>query len=350
MFNLKGYILLVAAVQSVFLFLGLFTKKTKNRASNVGLGVLISVVSLELFFSWSSTTGYNNLPDAVPFWRLISYLFIPPALWLFFESNLEPQFKMKPQHGLFFVPALLQCLFGFFFGLFFQSAHNQIFKNKIIAKSWFFLVEIVPVIATLMLILWVGKKLIPRLHLPLTNKYLTRLLAVYAFVSIFLALWIALVLFDIQTFKTIEILLVGCVFLLGYIAYFEPDFFEISQIKKEVLNKFLHYNDAVELERLKAIFEEKAIFKQPKLTVAEVANELNLPLKYVSYLIGTLGINFNDFVNGYRVNEAIKRIKDPAESHKSLLGIALDVGFGSKSSFNQVFKQHTGKAPSDFLR
>jgi transcriptional regulator GlxA family with amidase domain len=40
---------------------------------------------------------------------------------------------------------------------------------------------------------------------------------------------------------------------------------------------------------------------------------------------------------------------DPATKYKSLLGIALDAGFNSKSSFNQVFKEHTGKTPSEYL-
>jgi AraC-like DNA-binding protein len=49
------------------------------------------------------------------------------------------------------------------------------------------------------------------------------------------------------------------------------------------------------------------------------------------------------------VKEVIERMANPSEKHKSLLGIALDAGFNSKSSFNQVFKQHTGKTPSEYL-
>jgi transcriptional regulator GlxA family with amidase domain len=45
----------------------------------------------------------------------------------------------------------------------------------------------------------------------------------------------------------------------------------------------------------------------------------------------------------------IRRINEPFESHKTLLGITSDSVFSSKSAFDQVFKQHTGKIPSEYL-
>ncbi|WP_394353097.1 AraC family transcriptional regulator [Mucilaginibacter humi] len=47
------------------------------------------------------------------------------------------------------------------------------------------------------------------------------------------------------------------------------------------------------------------------------------------------------------MNEVLRRI--PLERHKTLVGIALDAGFSSRSTFQQVFRQHTGKQPSEFL-
>jgi AraC-like DNA-binding protein len=58
--------------------------------------------------------------------------------------------------------------------------------------------------------------------------------------------------------------------------------------------------------------------------------------------------SFSEFLNSYRIEEAKRRLRDPAFKHLSILGIAEDVGFNSKSSFNAVFKKHTNLTPSEF--
>jgi AraC-like DNA-binding protein len=52
-----------------------------------------------------------------------------------------------------------------------------------------------------------------------------------------------------------------------------------------------------------------------------------------------------DFINTYRVEEAKKRLIDPAKKHYSILAIAEEVGFNSKSAFNLVFKKYTTHDP-----
>ncbi|HRG21146.1 MAG TPA: helix-turn-helix domain-containing protein [Saprospiraceae bacterium] len=59
--------------------------------------------------------------------------------------------------------------------------------------------------------------------------------------------------------------------------------------------------------------------------------------------------NFNDFVNQYRIDEFLRKIKDPQNSHLTLLAVALDSGFNSKSTFNRAFKKMMGTSPREFL-
>jgi AraC-like DNA-binding protein len=54
-------------------------------------------------------------------------------------------------------------------------------------------------------------------------------------------------------------------------------------------------------------------------------------------------------VNEYRIEEVKKRMVDPAFKHLTILAIAYDAGFNSKSSFNTIFKQKTGMTPSEYL-
>jgi AraC-like DNA-binding protein len=56
----------------------------------------------------------------------------------------------------------------------------------------------------------------------------------------------------------------------------------------------------------------------------------------------------NDFVNYYRVEEVKRQLKNPENSHLSLLGTALECGFNSQSTFNRAFKKFTGKLPKEF--
>lgn len=53
-------------------------------------------------------------------------------------------------------------------------------------------------------------------------------------------------------------------------------------------------------------------------------------------------------MNGYRVREVQRRIQAGDAERLTMLAIALDAGFASKSTFNLVFKKHTGRTPSDF--
>ncbi len=91
-------------------------------------------------------------------------------------------------------------------------------------------------------------------------------------------------------------------------------------------------------------------YLEPKLTLSMLADELDLSPNHLSQVINQYEKkNFFDFVNAYRIEEFKKRALDPLNSNYSILAIALDSGFNSKSSFNQVFKKVTGKTPSRFM-
>ncbi|MGI4863549.1 MAG: helix-turn-helix domain-containing protein [Janthinobacterium lividum] len=90
---------------------------------------------------------------------------------------------------------------------------------------------------------------------------------------------------------------------------------------------------------------------EPELTLAELANRLRTHPALLSKVINAgCGQNFNDFVNTYRVQEARRKLADPRFAHYSLVGVALESGFNSKSTFNRVFKKLLGQAPSEVMR
>lgn len=97
--------------------------------------------------------------------------------------------------------------------------------------------------------------------------------------------------------------------------------------------------------------EEKKPYLDAELTLSTLAKNLNMSRSQLSQLINDgIGENFYDFVNKYRVEEVKRLMADPAVKNFSLLGIALEAGFKSKSTFNLIFKRFTGLTPTEYRK
>lgn len=98
------------------------------------------------------------------------------------------------------------------------------------------------------------------------------------------------------------------------------------------------------------LMEQNQLYQNPSLTLSEVAKYLNTTSKQVSQIINQgFQLNFNDFINEYRTKAVIEQLKAGAHQQKSLLGIALECGFNSKSTFNRAFKKVTNRTPKRFI-
>jgi AraC-like DNA-binding protein len=103
--------------------------------------------------------------------------------------------------------------------------------------------------------------------------------------------------------------------------------------------------------KLLSLMADERPWLEPELTLAELAQRLRLHPAQLSKLINLgCGQSFSDFVNRYRVEEAQRKLTDPRFAHYSLVGVALESGFNSKSTFNRVFKKLTGQVPRELAR
>lgn len=85
------------------------------------------------------------------------------------------------------------------------------------------------------------------------------------------------------------------------------------------------------------------------LTMPGLAKILNIPPHHLSQVINNkIGKNFFDLMNEYRIEEVKRRLKSNENSNLTILGIALESGFNSKSSFNSIFRKYTGMTPSQY--
>jgi putative ABC transport system permease protein len=100
---------------------------------------------------------------------------------------------------------------------------------------------------------------------------------------------------------------------------------------------------------LKKVMEANRYYQDPELSLSSLAEKLDLTTHDLSRLLNTvLKKSFNDFINEYRVREVAGKIQDTANDHITLLGIAYESGFNSKTTFNRTFRQLTGKSPVEY--
>jgi putative ABC transport system permease protein len=101
--------------------------------------------------------------------------------------------------------------------------------------------------------------------------------------------------------------------------------------------------------RLKEAVAANRLYEDPELTLATLAEKLKIHPHDLSRIINMgLEKNFSDFINEFRVRDIARKMEDPANDRVTLLGIAYDSGFNSKTTFNRVFKEMTGKTPVEY--
>ena len=101
-------------------------------------------------------------------------------------------------------------------------------------------------------------------------------------------------------------------------------------------------------EKLEQEMKVGHLYRDHELSLARLARAVGATPHQVSEVLNTtLGCTFYEFVNLHRI-EAVKR--DLLEGSRPMLDLALEAGFSNKSTFNKVFKDHTGQTPSAFRR
>ncbi len=105
------------------------------------------------------------------------------------------------------------------------------------------------------------------------------------------------------------------------------------------------------LNQLKDLMRKQKPYLNPDLTIKDLSEQTNTHHKFLSQIINSqLGQNFYDFVNQYRIKEAQEIMIKNTDEKMTILEIIYEVGFNSKSAFNNAFKKNTGKTPSEFKK
>lgn len=125
----------------------------------------------------------------------------------------------------------------------------------------------------------------------------------------------------------------------------------LPEINDNTIEVKEHYNEVIDEQilNLKQYMTEKEPFLDPSLTIQELANQIDIPVRDLSVLINhKMDQHFFDFVNEYRIQKAMTILKDESKSDLTVLEILYEVGFNSKSSFNTSFKKYTNLTPTAY--
>jgi len=180
-------------------------------------------------------------------------------------------------------------------------------------------------------------------------------MAVFLVINIFFLIGLFVIIhFDyvMTLWKVAGIVFSLSVFALGYKGILQREIFytdEIKTVDVPVLNQ--SKPDQQLIDKLVTYMIEKKPYLDSELTLSSLAKDISMSRSQLSQLINDgLGENFYDFVNKYRVEEVKRLMTDPQAKNFNLLGIALEAGFKSKSTFNLIFKRFTGLTPTEYRK
>lgn len=164
---------------------------------------------------------------------------------------------------------------------------------------------------------------------------------------------------SLDLFDVIDILFLSMIYFISYKTFSQPQMFQdIEKLlpKQEPAIRYANSNLSEDTlseiqSRLEQLIRNEKIYLKGDLNIQEVANSLQISRQYLTQVINErMECNFNDYINAFRVEEFKQRSKNKEYKNYTLLALALDSGFNSKTSFNTIFKKHTGMTPSQYRK
>ncbi|MGF1585633.1 MAG: helix-turn-helix domain-containing protein [Bacteroidales bacterium] len=104
-------------------------------------------------------------------------------------------------------------------------------------------------------------------------------------------------------------------------------------------------------KRLSMLMETEKPFLNPRLSSPDLSEMIDISTNMLSQFLNEhLNKNFYDYLNSYRLKEFQHLCKNPKYAHLSILGLAYECGFNSKTTFNAFFKREMGVTPSEYYK
>lgn len=370
--NLLPTITVLTILISLFLSLFLVTVKTEHKVSNRLFALFLILTAIDI----STNLGDLIVVSLNKKIFISSFFFLQlPTFYLYILAVCYSDFKLKPKHLLHCIPFLIANLVFIprFYAVDFASKISFLEKSNSMLEIQFnhilVLFQIVVYFVAVFMLLRKAKKIYLENYAGASMESLTWLFQFTVVLSIFYSIALLKNIFKFTQYPFIsEWLKIGLfvfeliiIFWYLYKALNNPNLFRSIDSKLKLVesiiseennsdplleNEKAHNED---LQKLQQYMISEKPFLDPSLTIQDVAIATKIPVRELSLLINhKLEQHFYDFVNAYRVENAMAILKDSTKNKVTILEILYEVGFNSKSSFNTAFKKHTGTTPTSY--
>jgi AraC-like DNA-binding protein len=383
-------ILLLGATQGLFLTLLLLTKPINQKANKMLAYLIISYSAFIVETSVSGTEFAQQYPHILGLMAGVVFL-NGPFHYLYALALTNPKTSLSGKRLFHFVPFVvfyLYFLFPFYLKsgvekmAFIQSVEQNGLTPALMFFSWGVLFQGLIYMSVTFKLLQAHAEAIKNTF-STVDKINLRWLKIIT--SLTLVIWILGVIIEfLQMFglntpvqATVPISITILIYVMGYLGLRQP---EIFSSPAELLNETRAnatesgaetFSDETEPDDIKKyersgltkekaqslhkklihLMETQKPFTDSALKLNHLSQQISTTPNYLSQVINEeQQQNFYDFVNGYRIEEAKKMILNPSQKETTLLSIAYEVGFNSKSAFNTAFKKHAGMTPSQFRK
>lgn len=357
---LEYWVLLqIAIIAQAFFAAALLWFAPTNRQANRILAVLIACIAFWLIDAFWRLAGVYSQNPNLYFSPIYYSLAFGPLLYFYVRSLVSPEFRLQRKHLWHFIPVALQAgLYGY---LFFQNYAFRLWYWESVHRPYTYRLEFDGTWISLLIYTYFSYRAVRNYQNWLEDNYSQTEQIKLNWLKVLLLLlaalgvqWLAELLlrdiWDIYYAYDLSHWLLALLVLAMAVAGLYQSSLAGVQYRETQEPKIRIEPEARILEKIKQALEIDQLYLNPTLTLNELASALQLPPKLVSQHINVgFGQSFNDFVNAYRVQEVKRRIQAGNLQQMTLLGIAFESGFNSKTSFNRVFKRMTGMAPSAYV-
>ena len=354
--DLPAILCLLGVAQGLLLSAVLLTSRHGNRTANrilAAIAMLISVSVAATILNYARY--YQTYPHLIRAVHPLIFL-APPLIYLYVKA-LTFRSGLGKRDLLHFLPAVLCAIY---LVPFYMSDPEY----KIAAQSssgWYYVRSALVILQFLIYLVLTTMLVTRHSRSNGTNLASADRSEIYTLLISIFALWIVgsvryavdLVFPDYMRATALVVPLgaTAVVYILAYVRLRSTGGERPAPEKKYEKSTLTPESSARYLERLRHAMEHDKVYTDGELTLQKLSAKLSIPVQHLSQVVNEqLDQNILDFINMHRIEEVKRQLADPARKHLSILAIAEEAGFNSKSSFNAVFKKYTHQTPSEFRR